>query len=101
MKIISHNLLPRQKHRKQGLNVNIDLYDYAAELYEELERTEIINRLKSIPHLGIIKVPTKLKKTRYDYIMLQLYFHQIIKRNLQGQLKLTYNNTVKSGEFSI
>lgn len=101
MKIISHNLLPRQKHRKQGLNVNIDLYDYAAELYEELERTEIINRLKSIPHLGIIKVPAKLKKTRYDYIMLQLYFHQIIKHNLQSQLKLTYNNAVKSAEFSV
>lgn len=101
MKIISHNLLPRQKHRKQGLNVNIDLYDYAAELYEELERIDIITRLKSIPHLGVIKVPTKLKKTRYDYVMLQLYFHQIIKRNLQNQLRLTYNNAVKSSEFSI
>jgi hypothetical protein len=32
--------------------------------------------------------------------MLQLYLHQLIKRNLQGQLRLTYNNPVKAGEFS-
>lgn len=31
--------------------------------------------------------------------MLQLYLHQIVKKNLQGQLRLTYNNLVKSKEF--
>ena len=99
MKNITHNLLPKQKQRKQGLTVSINLYDYAAELYDELDRIGIINRMKSISHLGVISVPKKLRKTRYDYIMLQMYFHQIVKRKLQSYLKYTYNNLVKSTEF--
>lgn len=38
----------------------------------------IINRVKEIPQLGVIKVAKRLAKTRYDYIMLQLYLHQMI-----------------------
>ena len=66
MKNITHNLLPQQKQRKQGLSVSINLYDYAAELYDELARIGIINRVKSISHLGLINVPKGLRKTRYD-----------------------------------
>jgi len=32
--------------------------------------------------------------------MLQLYLHQLIKNNLQGQLRLTYNTPVKTHEFN-
>jgi hypothetical protein len=32
--------------------------------------------------------------------MLQMYFHQIVKRKLQSNLKYTYNNLVKATEFS-
>lgn len=28
-----------------------------------------------------------------------MYFHQIIKKNIQGKLKLTYNNTLRASEF--
>ena len=93
-KIIEHNLLPKQVPRKRNLNVKIDLYDYAAELYEELAQIGIIERTKTIPQLGIIKADKHLRKTRYDYIMLQLYFHQLIKKNLQDKLRFTYNNKV-------
>ncbi len=96
---ITHDLLPKQKSRKYNLNVEIDVYPYAEELYNELERIGIIERVKQIPQLGVIKVKSKLAKSRYDYIMLQLYLHQIIKQNLQGDLKLTYNNPVKANEF--
>lgn len=27
--LMQHNLLPKHKHRKNGLNVNIDLYELA------------------------------------------------------------------------
>lgn len=96
---INHDLLPKQRARKYNLEVDIDLYPYAQELYDELNRKGIVDRVKSIPQLGVVKVPKKLSKTRYDYLMLQLYLHQLIKNHLQGQLRLTYNNYVKAKEF--
>ena len=96
---IIHDLLPKQRSRKHNLKVEIDIYPYATELYEELEHIGIINRVKEIPQLGVIKVAKRLAKTRYDYIMLQLYLHQMIKNHLMGQLRLTYNNYVAAKEF--
>jgi hypothetical protein len=68
-------------------------------LWKELEYIGIIDRIKEVPQLGVIRVPKGLAKTRYDYIMLQLYLHQIIKKNLQRHLKLSYNNPVAIKEF--
>lgn len=96
---ITHDLLPKQRLRKHNLKVEIDIYPYATELYEELEHIGIINRIKEIPQLGVIKVAKRLAKTRYDYIMLQLYLHQMIKNHLQGHLRWTYNNYVAAKEF--
>ena len=96
---ITHDLLPKQRSRKHNLKVEIDIYPYATELYEELEHIGIINRVKEIPQLGVIKVAKRLAKTRYDYIMLQLYLHQMIKNHLQGHLRWTYNNYVAAKEF--
>ncbi len=96
---ITHNLLPKQKARTHNLNVEIDVYPYAEELYTELERIGIIERIKQIPQLGVIRVKSKLAKTRYDYVILQLYLHQLIKQNLGEDLKLSYNNYVKASEF--
>jgi len=98
---ITYDLLPKQRTRKHNLRVDIDIYPYATELYEELDKIGIIDRVKEIPQLGVIKVAKRLAKTRYDYIMLQLYLHQIIKAHLQGQLRLTYNNYVKAQEFRV
>jgi len=98
MKIIKHDLLTKQKSRKYNLKVEIDLYPYAAELYAELEKIGIVDRIKDIPQLGVIKVPKKLQKTRYDYVMLQsssnechssflwiqeLFAHQNVYHNIQ------------------
>lgn len=97
--IISHDLLPAQKRRKQNLKVNIDVYQYATELIEELDALGIVERMKDIPQLGVIKVTKRLEKSRYDYTVLQLYFHQLIKTKLNNSLKLTYNSTIKAQEF--
>ena len=43
---ITHDLLPKQRSRKHNLKVEIDIYPYATELYEELEHIGIINRVK-------------------------------------------------------
>ena len=97
--LLQHNLLPKHKHRKNGLNVNIDLYELATELYNELDALGIIERTRKIPQLGLIRVTRNLSKTRYDYIMLQLYFHQLIKPNLSTVLKLSYNNYLSQNDF--
>jgi hypothetical protein len=96
---IKYNLLPKLKTRKHNLRVEIDLYPYATELYEELNSIGIIERVKEIPQLGVIKVKKKLEKTRFDYAMLQLYLHKLIKNHLQGDLRFTYNNYINSKEF--
>ena len=96
---IKHDVLPKQKTRKQNLKVEIDLYSYATELYEELDKIGVVNRIKEIPQLGVIKVNKKLAKTRFDYVMLQLYIHKMIKANLQGKLRFSYNNNINSEEF--
>lgn len=96
---IKHDLLPKQKTQKHNLRVEIDLYPYATKLYQELDRIGIIDRIKEIPQLGVIKVKKKLAKTRFDYVMLQLYLHKLIKSNLQGDLRFTYNNSINAKEF--
>lgn len=96
---IKYDLLPKLKTRKHNLRVEIDLYPYATELYEELDKIGIVNRIKDIPQLGVIKVNKRLAKTRFDYVMLQLYLHKLIKANLQGYLRFTYNNYINSKEF--
>ena len=68
-------------------------------MYSEFDRIGIIDRLSAIPHLGPIKVTSSLKKTRLDYIFLQLYFHQIIKGELKTELKYTYNSKLYDKDF--
>lgn len=92
---IKHNLLPAQKSRKYNLKETIDLYPITTELYNELGRIGIIARIKDIPQLGVIKVKKKLNKSRYDYVMLQLYLHQLIRKNIQQNLKFSYSNYIK------
>ena len=43
---IKYDLLPKQKTQKHNLRVEIDLYPYATELYEELDEIGIIERIK-------------------------------------------------------
>ena len=97
--LFQYNLLPKQKHRKNGLSVQIDLYELATDLYNELDRLRIMERTRKIPQLGLIRVNRNLNKSRYDYIMLQLYFHQLIKSPLSPVLKFSYNNYIAQNEF--
>ena len=60
---IKHDLLPAQKSRKYNLKETIDLYPITTELYDELGRIGIIDRIKDIPQLGVIKVKKKLNKS--------------------------------------
>lgn len=74
---------------------DIILGRFATQLYDELARCGYIARLENIPQLGSIKVPSKYKKTRLDYVNLQLYFHSILKtKKADEHFKFTYNSKV-------
>lgn len=94
-----HDINSMIKNQQRSLNVEIDLYPYATELYSELEKIGIIERIKEIPQLGAIKVTKSLSKNRFDYVVLQLYLHKLIKTKLQDNLRYTYNNKILSDEF--
>ena len=98
--IIKYDLLKKSRRLKHNLNIKIDLYKLASELFQELERRYIIEKLKETPQLGVIKFANQnLGKTRYDYIMLQLYIHSIIKEKIQNQLRCTYNCRISPDEL--
>ena len=100
MDTIEYNLPPFQKERKNNLKVKVTLFTYAKALFDELSSMGIIERIKKVPQLGPIKVSAKLKKSRYDYMILQLYFHQLINENdMQLKLASTYNNKINIEQF--
>ena len=59
---IKHDLLPKQKTRKHNLRVEIDLYPYATELYEELHK------------IGIVNLKCTLCQGHYDFSFSDFYF---------------------------
>ena len=91
---ISHDLLPKQKARSIRTNRKIVFFRYATELYHELDALGMMERMKKVPQLGVIRVGSHFNKSRYDYAMLQLYLHQVAKKHLNPELKLSYGNDV-------
>ncbi|MBR6824976.1 MAG: hypothetical protein IKM59_00330 [Oscillospiraceae bacterium] len=94
---LEYTLINNQKKK----SVTIELFPLAQELYEELERLNIVHRLQTMPQLGMIRVSKKVRKSRYDYLMLQLYFHQLIRSDdaLQTVLPYTYGNAIQQNRF--
>ena len=63
MSKIKYDLLPKQKIQKHNVEVDIDIYKLADELWEELEKIGVIDRIKEIPQLGVIRVKNHLSLT--------------------------------------
>ena len=97
---VQHELIKKQrKTGKSHLQVTVDIFKHAEELYRELDAKGFVERMKSTPQLGAVRINKKYGKSRYDYMMLQLYFHGLVKKNLPNLLYLTYNNKVNPGEL--
>ncbi len=94
--IIVHDLIPGQK----GKRISVELFPLATEMYEEFDRLGMIDRLKSVKQLGLIRVAKKLEKSRYDYAVLQLYYHSIIRDNIQFSLEYSYGGKINLNDFS-
>ncbi len=98
---LTYNIITSPQQRGSTYTVNIDGYRFLEELWEELRTYGIIDRLTDIPQLGNIPVKSKLRKSRYDYVMLQMYLHQFVRKQLNGKLKYSYNNFLKKEDLLI
>lgn len=90
------------KHKKPENSIcelPLNCTTMGTELYNELSRIGIIEQLSNVPQLGAIRVEHKLEKSRYDYVILQLYLHQLVQENLGKNLKFTYGSGIKLHEF--
>ena len=61
---------------KRSKPVEFDLYPLSEQLFDEFDRIGVIERLKAIPQLGSIPVSQNLQKSRYDYVVLQIWLHK-------------------------
>ena len=98
---LTYKIIVSPRKKSNYYQVQIDGYRYLEELWGELDSQEIIERLKDIPQLGCIQVPKLLKKTRYDYVMLQMYLHQFIRINLNEKLRYSYNNYLNKEDLLV
>ena len=99
--IVTHELIKVQKKSgKSHHQADVDIFPLAEELYWELDKLGFIEKMKQTPQLGTVRVDKKMSKSRYDYIMLQIHFHWLVKKNLPNLLRLTYNNYVRPREFN-
>lgn len=57
--LLSYNIVISPQQRGNSYTVSIDGYRYIEELWGELDRLGIIERLKQVPQLGNIQVKSK------------------------------------------
>ncbi|MBO0533567.1 hypothetical protein EXQ35_19085 [Clostridium botulinum] len=77
---VKNQIFKKIKNIGKGKTVEIDIYPLATELYEELEKKNMISNLKKIPQLGNIKIQKDLTYSRFDYVMFQNYLCNFIKK---------------------
>lgn len=82
--------------RKYG---KIDLFPYATNLYDVLDSRGIVEEIKNTALLGSITARKSNNYSRFDYIMMQLYIYQFVKKHLNDDLELSLGNKVQFKEF--
>lgn len=100
MKKIVEDIFKRIDRSKKHKEVELTLYPLSTELYNELERIGMIDRLKSVPQLGSISINKSLSKTRYDYLILQLWLHKKAHDLINEALEYSYASTMYKTDFT-
>lgn len=99
MKHITEDIFKRQDRAKRHTPIEFDLYQLSEELYNELDNINIIDRLKLVPQLGSIPVNHNLLKSRYDYVMLQIWLHKKAHDLINESLEFSYASTMHKEDF--
>ena len=85
-------------HHKQ-CDILVDMYKNAEQLWQLFELQGLIERIQSIPQLGPIRVKPKYSLTRYDYMFVQLYLHQLVRTTPKIELRYTYGSELKAKDI--
>lgn len=100
MKHIVEDIFKGIDRTKKHKPVELDLYPLSEELFDEFERMGMIDRLKSVPQLGSIAINNCLSKTRYDYLILQLWLHKKTHDLINEILEYSYASTMHKEDFA-
>jgi hypothetical protein len=98
--IIESAIFRNPKGTTVNRQVSVELYPAAARLYNLLDSADYIARLKSIELLGSLDKKNKLKYSRFDYIVLQLYMQKLVQKELPEDLLYSFRNQVRQVDFS-
>lgn len=76
----------------------VDITKCTEVIITELNNCGFFERLKNIPQLGAIRVKKDLKIYRYEYVLLQLHFQEVL-RNRKPNLKYSYSNSPGNASY--
>lgn len=76
----------------------VDITKCTEVIITELNNCGFFERLKNIPQLGAIRVKKNLKIYRYEYVLLQLHFQEVL-RNRKPNLKYSYSNSPGNASY--
>ena len=94
MKHIIEDIFRRKDRAKKIKPIELNLYNLSEELYNEFDRIGMIDRLKSVPQLGSIRVNNNISKSRYDYLILQIWLHKKAHDLVNTTLEYSYASTM-------
>lgn len=96
---LSHTI-STNKHTTKTKSFDYYELNYYESLKNELQKFNFVEKLKDINQLGATKVQKNKVKSRYDYVIFQLYIHNEIQINVDSHyLEFAYSNQVKEFEF--
>lgn len=99
MKHFIEDVFKKHDRIKRSKPVEFDLYPLSEQLFDEFDRIGVIERLKAIPQLGSIPVSQNLQKSRYDYVVLQIWLHKKAHDLINESLEYSYASTMHKEDF--
>lgn len=97
---VTSDIFKKNAKNKRQKNIVLDLYGLSTELFNEFHRLGLIDRLKDIPQLGEISVSKSLRKSRYDYIVLQWWLHKMAHDLVNPSLEYSYGSRINKDDIS-
>jgi len=79
----------------------IEFYLYLEALKEELSKLGFYQRLEQIPQLGLIRVSAAYLKKRQTYMMMQLFLHDVCRRNKTLKSRFSYGTYISAKDLGI
>lgn len=92
----------RQSIKPKEFSRKVMIGRFAEELYNELAKRGYIDHLKNVNQLGPMIINSSSKKSRKDYVNIQFYIHNVLKkREIDKKYKYGYSKEITMSEFEM